>query len=391
MITTILLVSALTFPGSGTQRATADRPRVEVWTNNNDSPYHRGEGARVFVRAEQDGYLTLIRVDTDGRLRVLFPRQPWEDNFVRGGQELAVQSGRDADAFDVDDDPGVGYVFAVVSADPFSYDPIVADDHWDYRTISQGRITGDPYVALTDLAGRITPSGDDAWDYDMVPYYVEQHYDYPRFVCYNCHAFNAWSTWDPYAYSCARYRVVVYDDPSYYPYRYYGGTQVVMARPYRPEPRFVFRDRSGSGDDRFVTVVHRDDRPVNDDQRRGGGVVEPRDRRPDNRPDSHPNNGGEGNHGQRRGGEPDHPDRPDHPNHPDHPDRPDRPDHSPSWERPRPAPSPDRSNQGSWSRPPQRTNDDRPQTRQVENRRETPKRDQPAPKDRSTEERRHRS
>ena len=26
--------------------------------------------------------------------------------------------------------------------------------------------------------------------------------------------------WDPYARSCIRYRVVIYDDPAYYPYRY---------------------------------------------------------------------------------------------------------------------------------------------------------------------------
>ena len=32
-----------------------------------------------------------FRVDSDGRVRVLFPRDPWEDNFVRGGQEFEVQ------------------------------------------------------------------------------------------------------------------------------------------------------------------------------------------------------------------------------------------------------------------------------------------------------------
>ncbi|HEY6808255.1 MAG TPA: hypothetical protein VI160_05640 [Gemmatimonadales bacterium] len=124
-------------------------------------------------------------------------------------------------------------------------------------------------MALTDLAQRIVQNGNTDWDYDLVPYYVQQHYDYPRFLCYDCHAYASFSYWDPYAYSCTRFSMVVYDDPYYYPYRYYGGTNVVFVRPFRPEPRFIFRDRSGNagGDDRFITVVAQ--HPVNDNGRRG--------------------------------------------------------------------------------------------------------------------------
>src|SRR5256884_7558649 len=62
--------------------------------------------------------------------------------------------------------------------------------------------------------------------------------------------------------------MVVFDDPYYYPYRYYGGTRVVFTRPYRPEPRFIFRDRQAS--DAFITRIG--ERPVNDDRRRDVGV-----------------------------------------------------------------------------------------------------------------------
>jgi hypothetical protein len=246
-------------------RATEYRPRVEVWTNRGDDPYHTGQRARVYLRADRDGFVTLFRVDTDGRVRVLYPRMPWDDNYVRGGDEFEVHSG--ADAFDIDDSPGVGYVFAVIAADPFEYDPITTGDHWDYRAIANGRVRGDPYVALTDLAQRIVPDGYTDWDYDIVPYYVERRYDYPRFLCYDCHSYASYRYWDPYAYSCVRFRIVVYDDPYYYPYRYYGGRRVVFTRPFRPEPRFIFKDRGGVGDDRFVTRERQ--RPVNDNGRRG--------------------------------------------------------------------------------------------------------------------------
>src|SRR6266568_1372076 len=244
------------------------RPRVEVWTDRGDSPYTGGQGVLTHFRADRDAFVTILRVDTDGRVRVLFPREPWEDNFARGGRDYEVQGGDDRHAFYIDDYPGVGYLFAVASADPFVYDGIQSTDHWDYRLIADGRVRGDPYVALTDLAQRIVPDGYSDWDYDITPYYVQQHYDYPRFLCYDCHSYVSYPYWSPYDYTCVRFRIVVFDDPYYYPYRYYGGTRVVFTRPYRPEPRFIFKDRQAS--DAFITRVR--ERPVNDDRRRDVGV-----------------------------------------------------------------------------------------------------------------------
>ena len=244
------------------------RPRVEVRTDRGDGVFARGEVARVHFRTDADAYVTLLRVDTDGRVRILFPSEPGQDNFARGGLDYEVQGNSSDAGFFVDDYPGVGYLFAVAAADPFIYDAIAAGDQWDYQTIADGRVRGDPYVALTDLARRIVPSGYDAWDYDIVPYYVQQHYDYPRFLCYDCHSYASYPSWDPYDYSCVRFRIVVFDDPYYYPYRSYGSRQVVFTRPYRPEPRFIFKDRGGS--DAFITRVP--ERAVNPEGRRDIGV-----------------------------------------------------------------------------------------------------------------------
>src|SRR5205085_608973 len=127
-----------------------------------------------------------------------------------------------------------------------------------------GRVHGDPYVAVTDLAQRIVPADYGDWDYDLAPYYVQRHYDYPRFLCYDCHSYVNYSSWSPYDYSCVRFRIVVFDDPYYYPYRSYGATRAVFTRPLRPEPRFIFKDRQAS--DAFVTRVRA--RPADDNQRR---------------------------------------------------------------------------------------------------------------------------
>jgi uncharacterized protein DUF4384 len=220
--------------------------RIALWTDRDD-PYHRGEGARVYLQLDRPAFVTVFRVDTDGRLRVIFPREPWSDPYVRDVREPIELPGKQGGrSFIVDDSPGMGYLFAIASPEPFDYDPIARGDYWDYRLIDGGRIQQDPYVVLTDLAERIAPDAD--YDYDVVPYDVERHYDYPRFVCYDCHAHATFDQWDPYSRSCTRFQLVIYDDPRYYPYRAGRGSNVVVSRPTHPGARFVFRDAEPGGD-----------------------------------------------------------------------------------------------------------------------------------------------
>jgi len=360
MLHTIWLLSLATPPIGGPSIPPVSveyRPRVEVWTDGGDSPYTSGQGVRTHFRADRDAFVTILRVDTDGRVRVLFPREPWEDNFARGGRDYEVQGGDDRHAFYIDDYPGVGYLFAVASADPFVYDGIQSRDHWDYRLIADGRVRGDPYVALTDLAQRIVPDGYSDWDYDITPYYVQQHYDYPRFLCYDCHSYVSYPYWSPYDYTCVRFRIVVFDDPYYYPYRYYGDTRVVFTRPYRPEPRFIFKDRQAS--DAFITRVR--ERPVNDDRRRdvgvrgrdlgGTGIIPPPNIQPPRRRPGSEDQGDDRGRGRRpdqpdqrdRPGQRDHRDRPDQPERRDRPDQPDHRDEPGRLDRPaRPPAQPER-------------------------------------------------
>jgi hypothetical protein len=233
------LVRSATTPAVSAPAAQPPAGRVSVWTDR-DEPYARGEGAHVFLDVGEPAYVAVFRVDTDGRIRVLFPSEPWAATYVRDQREFEVTGGESGgQSFVVDDDPGMGYLFAVAAAQPFDFRSITRGDEWDYRVIDGGRIQGDPYVKLTDLAARLVPDGD--FDYDVTPYYVEHRYDYPRFVCYDCHAYAGFDQWNPYGTPCTRYRVVIRDDARYYPY-HYGGRNVVADRPSHPGPRFIFRD-----------------------------------------------------------------------------------------------------------------------------------------------------
>jgi hypothetical protein len=239
-------------------------PTVQVWTNRDDA-YRRGDKVKVYFQTDVDAYVTIFRVDTDGRVRVLFPLDPWGDNYAVGGERYQVDPRNDGYTFRIDEYPGEGYLFAVATLDPFIYSSFVRGDHWDYRVIgTAGRITGDPYVAIGDLIDGIVPANYVDYSYDVLPYFVEQHYDYPRFLCYDCHAYAAYPYWDPYAHSCVRFRIVIYDDPYYYPARTYYRTRVVYQRPRVYVPRYVFKDRTPN--DQYVVTVK--ERPIDATGRR---------------------------------------------------------------------------------------------------------------------------
>ena len=98
------------------------------------------------------------------------------------------------------------------------------------------------------------PEGYTDFDTHLVPYYVDRRYDYPRFVCYDCHAYTPYTAWDPYYAWCPRFTLVVWTDPFYYypsywyPTWYYGGSRVVYVNPGSTAfgSRYVFKERQSS-------------------------------------------------------------------------------------------------------------------------------------------------
>src|SRR5215207_7040702 len=85
-------------PQQDAPRRQQTAPRITVWAHR-EQPYRRGDQARISFRSEASGHVTIMRVDTDGRIRVLFPRDPWRRTFVRGGQTLDVADSRERSSF----------------------------------------------------------------------------------------------------------------------------------------------------------------------------------------------------------------------------------------------------------------------------------------------------
>ena len=188
--------------------ASGAEPAVSVTLNH--QTYDRGDRARVTVRVRDDGYVVVLHTDADGRVRVLFPVDPGDDNFMKAGQDYEIRGRGDRDAFQVTES-GSGTVYAAVSLDPFHADEFVRNNHWDYtRLAGDSTTSSDPEVAMTNIVEQMADGAH--FDYDVATYTVESAYASnngayvgPVSSGYSCF----YGSWDPW---CDGY----YPSPSYF-------------------------------------------------------------------------------------------------------------------------------------------------------------------------------
>lgn len=154
-------------------RATAADPSIQLSLDRRD--YEPGDRARVTVRVRDDGYLLVLRLSPDGYVRVLFPLDPGEDNFVRGDGSYEIRGRGDRNAFTVSSSSGTGTVYAAWSTEPFRFNDYALGDHWDYRVLDGSLAEGDPEAGLTELVQRMSTGH---FDYDLVNYSVSREVAY---------------------------------------------------------------------------------------------------------------------------------------------------------------------------------------------------------------------
>src|SRR5438874_5465968 len=221
----------------------SDDPPIKV-SLNQDNYFVRGDRARVKIRTAEDGYVVVLRSDAQGRVRVLFPLDPTDDDFVRGGRTIEVRGRGDREAFYVDDADGAGVVLAARSAAPFRFDEFVRGDHWDYRVLDAREAGDDKEAALLDIAQRMVPDGH--FDYDVIQYTVasrSSYYGYGHSYSslrvgfgwgwpYHRYGFSYGSCFDPFFYDPFFCGSAFYDPFFYDPFFY--GPYVYRPYVYRP-------------------------------------------------------------------------------------------------------------------------------------------------------------
>src|SRR6185437_8049763 len=254
----ILLSAAATAPlGARTAVAQADDPAVKVSLNHRT--YDRGDRARVNVKVRDDGYVVVLQLRADGLVRVLYPLDPGNDDFVRGNQSYEVRGRGDREAFTVESANGTGTVYAAWSAVPFNFANFVRGDHWDYGVIGDSALPRDPETGFTNLVQRMAGG---QFQYDLVSYSVQGYvasaapnyyatagYSSCAFGFGPCYAFSPFGYYPyrynpygfgfvyPFGYGYYNRPIVVINNVPFRPYRWKGGGLGgggVIGVPYRP-------------------------------------------------------------------------------------------------------------------------------------------------------------
>jgi len=202
--------------------ATARPLSVEVWTDRgDDAVYNPGEVMQVKARTNDDAYLLVYEIDSEGRVTVLFP---WRrgSGMVEGRSTLRLPPEGSRYELTVERETGQGYLVALASREPFRdlpwylrpFDPQGEAIGYEGRHDEvegfdeDGRVLGDPTVAIERIRRSVLGDPSDLSDFatSYATYYVSHPVRYPRYLCYDCHRPHRWAWWDgfdPYYATCS--------------------------------------------------------------------------------------------------------------------------------------------------------------------------------------------
>ncbi len=190
---------------------------VDVWVDKGqDASYYPGEDIRVFFRANQDAYVLLYNVDTQGRVSLLFPYDYRDQRLVQGDRPVPVPGNGEDYYLKVNGPAGTEMVVAIVSREPFP----IADLGWN-SDLEDLRAEDYYYMHRAE--------GEDIWDFverlnrRLVPAHVDYELDVETFTVQQRYQRDYYV--DPgFYFSYYRY-------PHYYPDWYFGA--VYFDYPYR--------------------------------------------------------------------------------------------------------------------------------------------------------------
>lgn len=175
------LFSALAADGSVQAQRTVDRlgystaPQVNIWFATGSQAWY-GQGMQVEFRTDDDAYVVIGRVDSEGRLSILYPYSRSQRAWVRGNMTTTVRNPRlHSNASFYVSDRLRGYVFAIASYTPVDLSTFDTRDFQRIGGFSQftqvnRAVARDPDEYVSRVAAELFWGTDAEYDYDVAYY-----------------------------------------------------------------------------------------------------------------------------------------------------------------------------------------------------------------------------
>ena len=210
-----------------------DAPPVDLWLDQ--ISFDRGVRMRPHVTTEPGAYLVVLRVTTDGELRVMYPERPRElEPYVLGSFRDDAVPYAGSQSFYLHESSGNGFVFAIASYDRFDFSAYTRGSTWRFDRLADFRRIVDPFETVRRFMDQVLPErADYSLDYEHYEVYGRglrnrSNMDVYRTVGY-------WGIEDYYS-ACLNafgYRMDYYCRP--YRGRYYGPI-IIASNPRAPRP-----------------------------------------------------------------------------------------------------------------------------------------------------------
>ena len=198
----------------------AARSDPPVQLKLSDRMLARGQSEKIHVRTAADGYLVVLRTDTQGKVRMLYPLNPTDDDAVSGGQQIEIPGRGGRDAFSAFSGPGTGMVLAAWSDQPFNFDSFTTNGHWNRAGLVADTSGADAETAMLGIVDQMSAG---PYKYDVMAYSVGNrtyHQGYagwynnpwwysPYFDPWYYGGYGAWP-WSPYYYGPSFYGPSIY-------------------------------------------------------------------------------------------------------------------------------------------------------------------------------------
>ncbi len=227
---------------SGYSTRDADNaPQVDLWLDQ--ISYHTGDRVAPHFVTEPGAYVTIVRVNSDGQLVVLYPRRPREQVPYQVGQlvndRVPLYLSND-NRFQINESRGIGFVFAIASFDKFNYGYYASGGEWSLPRLTNDGRYGDPFEIVRRFVDR-TLSGNSDFSLDYVSYDVLENGIRSRYA-----SRYSYRGVDDYYDSCLSAFGLRYSTYCYNAYPGYFGP-IIVSQPGNPTPNVPSSGRNLAG------------------------------------------------------------------------------------------------------------------------------------------------